>query len=145
MALSTTTVFPAGQAEVRDHRLEVIVLVTDESATVSALKKAFSLTEGLQARVCIVAVQIVPFPLPLDEPPVRMGRALRSLLPYLSDCGAEQVIQICYSRERIPALRQILPPHSLIVMGHSSSFLANWRANKWRKWLKTTGHDVIVA
>jgi hypothetical protein len=50
--------------------LNISVIFTSVSGTISALKKAGVLAESLGARITLVVPQVVPFPLPLTSPPV---------------------------------------------------------------------------
>src|SRR5258708_3410017 len=61
-----------GFAESKAHagELRVFVLHTSRQLTKACLSAVSALTSNLGARVTLLAVQIVPFPLPLDRPDV---------------------------------------------------------------------------
>src|SRR5271157_5523162 len=50
--------------------LDVTVLFTSATETAEALKTAATLAADLNARINLIGVQVVPYPLPLDRPPV---------------------------------------------------------------------------
>src|SRR5258705_12961352 len=53
--------------------LSIVVILTSLGGTVAALKKAAALAEGLGGEITLVAVQVVPYPLPLTSRPVALG------------------------------------------------------------------------
>ncbi len=55
------------------HSLEVIVLFTDIPSTLGALRFAAQLAQGLTARIRLLLIQSVPYPLPLDRPQCSMS------------------------------------------------------------------------
>src|SRR6266849_4711039 len=58
------------QRDESKHQLEVAVVFTSAAPTIAALKKAGALADRLSARINLVVPQTVPYPLPLDSPPV---------------------------------------------------------------------------
>ena len=59
----------AAPGQTSSASLEIVVLHTEPEETLSALKMAAELASGL-ARVRLLAVQVVPYPLSLNAPPV---------------------------------------------------------------------------
>jgi len=53
-----------------ESKLSVDVVFTSIEPTLAALKKAGALAGGLNARITLLVAQIVPYPLPLESPPV---------------------------------------------------------------------------
>src|ERR1700761_8634201 len=56
--------------ESEEARLNVVVIFTSVQSTVAALKKAGTLANQLNGRITLVVPQVVPYPLPLNNPPV---------------------------------------------------------------------------
>ena len=56
--------------EATEQGLSVSVIFTNESATMSALKRAAELASQLDARIRILVPQVVPYQLPIDRPEV---------------------------------------------------------------------------
>ena len=53
--------------------LNIAVIFTSVESTLAALKEAGNLANHLGARIMLVVPQVVPYPLPLDGPPVAGG------------------------------------------------------------------------
>jgi len=53
-----------------DQQLNIAVVFTSVESTLAALKEAGNLANSLGARITLVVPQVVPFPLPLETPPV---------------------------------------------------------------------------
>src|SRR5215831_10097659 len=69
--LKPTTGRPAApEADERDPSLHISVLFTSVEATLAALKRAGELAHSLGVRLTLLAPQMVPYPLPLESPPV---------------------------------------------------------------------------
>jgi hypothetical protein len=56
--------------EEADQKLNIAVVFTSVEATPAALKEAGALATSLGARITLLVPQIVPYPLPLESPPV---------------------------------------------------------------------------
>ena len=131
----------ATQTEVAQQELEIVVPFTTPFLTQAALQRAEALGAGLNAHVRLVKVQVVPFPLELDHPPVSVE--------FLSDrlgamcCHLPMMMEIHLAREVVPALNAALKPNSIVVL-----------TSKWRPWkthqeklaaeLKRAGHQVLI-
>src|SRR5579863_2454158 len=59
---------PIGQEA--DQKLNIAVVFTSVESTLLALKEAGNLANSLGARIKLVVPQVVPYPLPLETPPV---------------------------------------------------------------------------
>src|SRR5712691_11822562 len=53
-----------------DPRLNICVVFTSLAATLLALKEAGALAASLGARITLLVAQLVPYPLPLESPPM---------------------------------------------------------------------------
>jgi hypothetical protein len=131
----------ATQTEIAQQELEIVVPFTTPSLTQAALRRAEALGSGLNAHVRLVKLQVVPFPLELDHPPVSvefLGNQLASM-----SCQLATVREIYLTRELASALSAALKPNSLAVL-----------TSKWRPWktrqeklaaeLRRAGHDVLI-
>ena len=125
-------------------KLEVVVPFTDASGTLAALSLAAQLGRNLDARINLVALQTVPYGLELTRPPI----ALEWLEERLRDLALRSPIDIhvdiILSRDGKWALRQMLKPHSLVVIGGRRRW---WRTKEQRlaETLRHDGHRVISA
>lgn len=60
-----------------ESHVSVFVVFTSTRLTLNALEKAGELANNLGAKIVVVAAQIVPFPLQLDQPPVPFEFVIR--------------------------------------------------------------------
>jgi hypothetical protein len=112
--------------------LEVVVLHTTTSETLAALKTAARLADGLAARIRLLVIQVVPYPLPLNRPPAALPFTQRRFQTLAEGASIETHVDIHLVRDRDLALQSLLEPHSTIVTG-----------GKRLKKLERAGHEVI--
>src|SRR5215469_10376836 len=94
-------------------RLNVFVLFTSVEATLAALKQAGHLAAELRGRIILVALQIAPYPLPLDRPPVGIDWNERRLRVIAGESRVETIVHISPCRDGRRTLDRLLSPHSL--------------------------------
>ena len=131
-------VFASGSSRFRIH-----VLFTTFEDTRIALQRATELASGLDAEVFLIVTPIVPFPLPLDQPPtsVDFARQQIGLLADSVDRDIEGAVYLCRDPDRL--LARVLPPHAVIFIGAHG----NWPFTKSRRLARTLrrrGHQVIT-
>ncbi len=73
-----------------DSHLHVTVLVTSAERTIAALSAARNLTAGLGLRLTLLAIEEVPFRVPLDKPLVSLDFKQVQLQTFLAKSGIEQ-------------------------------------------------------
>ena len=125
-----------------DLRLPLVVVFTSGEATVLALKNAGILASRLHARVELIITQIVPYPLPLNRPPVHPNFCLRRLWALARETPVETSVRVFLCRDRLATLKEVLQPHSLIVIGGRRRWCAMEGESLARK-LRRAGHNVI--
>jgi hypothetical protein len=125
-------------------RLRIHVLYTNFRDTHIALKAAVKMSSQLESELALIVPQIVPFPLPLENPPVPLEFAserIRSLAEN-SPVDLQGYIYLC--RNPVDTLIQELPPRSLVVIGART----NWpfgKSKRLARALRRNGHEVIMA
>jgi hypothetical protein len=97
--------------------LPVVVIATSLNRTMKALEKADQLARPLRTGIEILAVQTVPYMLPLDEPPVRFGFVVRRLEEMAARVPEQTKISAYACRDRVEALKRVLNPHCPVVIG----------------------------
>jgi len=125
--------------------LEVNVIFTDLQPTAAALKFAQSFARELGARIRLQAAIDVPFPLPLDEPPVPVAflqETLRKLAPRLEGDTFDPTVHLYLCRDRLRALLQVLRPNSVVVIGGRIHWWPTAESRMARA-LRSKGHRVI--
>ena len=113
--------WPTRSAAPRSIQLPLYVLFTNPRQTRAALAHAQTLARGLDATITLLAIQQVPYPLSVSQPPISvdfLARRLRQLAPDDSTLH----IQICLCRDARTAARDLLPPGALLLIGTGSWF-----------------------
>jgi hypothetical protein len=130
-----------GIEQLAPARLELVVPFTDPDLTRAALAAADSMGTQLHAAIRLVRIQIVPFPMELNQSPVALDFLreqllhLRSTLPVLPE--------IRLAREFEPALLGALHRDSVVVL---ASKTRPWRTRteKLAAVLQQAGHKVVL-
>jgi hypothetical protein len=123
-------------------KLHIAVVFTSVESTLAALKEAGALASSLGARITLVVAQEVPYPLPLESPPVLVEFSENRFRVLASQTPVETNVQIFLCRERLDALVTALKPGSIVVVG--------WRKRWWptkdeilARQLRRAGFEVI--
>lgn len=121
--------------------LEVCVLHTRAKQTLEALRTANALAEGL-ARIRLLVLQVVPYPLPLNEPQVPLAFTKDSFRALLEDAEADACVDIRLCRDKEQMIEATFPHRSLIVIGGRRRW---WPTAEGRiaKQLERLGHQVV--
>ena len=127
-----------------DSELRVNVLFTDDEGTRTALKQAVDLASGLDAATRIIVPYIVPFPLPLNDPPVPLNFTCERIQCLAGSVGADPYVDLYLCRDRVDLLQKILPPESIIVIGARKRWFPT-RAERIARRLRKQGCDVLLA
>jgi hypothetical protein len=120
----------------------VTVISTSINGITKALEKAGELAKPIAAKIVVAAVQVVPYSLPLDRPPIPLdfvvGRceAIASRIPEIVSVS----VYLCRGLDE--AFKQIIKPDGVVVMGIRKSW---WPTpeERWARQLQRAGHDVI--
>jgi len=123
--------------------LEVIVLHTTTSATLRALRTAARLAEGLAARIRLLVLEIVPYPLPVAAPPVPLEFTHRRFRTVALETKIDTDVDIRLGRDKAQMLESALKPHSLVVMAAKTGWWPNAEKRLARR-LENLGHQVVV-
>jgi hypothetical protein len=123
--------------------LRVFVPYTSPELTKPALAHAAVLTKNLSAHITLFAVQVVPFPLPLDRPDVSPKFIERRLAATVRDAVVQAEIRIGFARDRDLGCEEILPPNSLVVMATKKRWWPT-AETKLARALARAGHSVAL-
>lgn len=124
--------------------LSLTVLFTTVAATLEALREAAQLAFQLGAQIRILAAQAVPYPLPLEKPPIDPDFRMRQFYTVCEQESIDTVIDIRLCRDALPCIHQALPPNSLVMIGTSSGMRARWRERRMIRSLRRAGHHVVT-
>lgn len=102
------------------------------------------MAENLSARITLLVPQVVPFPLPLQSPPVLLDWNERRFRVIANETPVVTTVQIYLCRDRIEALRTVLRPHSIVVVGGRKRWWPT-RESRLARYLRQRGHEVIFS
>jgi hypothetical protein len=129
--------------------LEVTVIFTGLKATTRALRSAAELASNLHGRIRLVVPQVVPFPLPLDSPPVLVRFQEERFRKLACELPVETRVEIYLCRDADDLLLERLEPHSAVVIGsRRPCWPAKWwptREKTLARKLRRKGHEVMLA
>jgi hypothetical protein len=121
--------------------LEIVVLHTTITETLQALKAAAHLAHGLSARIRLLVLEVVPYPLSLDHPTVPLPFTHRRFRTLADKAAIDTRVDIHLVRDRDATIHSLLEPHSVIVTGAKRSF---WPTSLAKR-LERAGHQVMYA
>jgi hypothetical protein len=122
--------------------LWVVIPYTTPELTSAALRHAAVCTD-LDVHVCLVDIQVVPFPCPLTQPPIDKKFSEIRLQSLLKESGVPGKVAIVYTRDWLEAFGKILEPGSLVIMATQKRWWPT-RETKLARALKKAGHQVML-
>lgn len=142
----------ASNAEITDlplagdagQRMEVNVLFTTHAGTLAALKIGVRLGSDLHTQPRVLLLYEVPYTLPIAKPAVPNGLLEHRIRELARESATEITARIILCREARRTLRQILRPHSLVVIGGKRRWWPT-KEQRWARLLRREGHEVIFA
>jgi len=126
-----------------DRQLNVAVVFTSVDSTLAALKEAGALANSLGARIRLVVPQVVPYPLPLESPPILVDFNENRFRVMASESPVETSVQVYLCRDRVETLLHMLGPSSLVVIGGRKKWWPTSEKLMARR-LRQAGHKVIL-
>jgi len=128
-------------------RLRIHVIFTNMPDTRAALFAAIDMAHEMESEIAVLVSQIVPFPLPIDNPPVPLDFASEQIrrlaeLVQTNHASLQGFIYLC--RNPLDTLLRELPARAIVVIGAR----ARWPFSKSKRLaraLRKNGHEVILA
>jgi hypothetical protein len=127
---------------IRTGVLWVVIPYTSPELTKAALRHAAACTD-LDVHVCVVDIQTVPFPAPVDDPPVNREFSERRLEDLLRGSGLPGKAAVVYTRDWLESFKKVLEPNSLIILASKKRWWPT-REVKLARALKRAGHHVML-
>jgi hypothetical protein len=123
--------------------LEVVVPYTEPVLTATVLRSIKALTAGLNARVSLIAVHTLPYPLPFVCPALAHAYLVEQLTELASCCELPVHPQVVLARDRMEGFRYALKPASTVLVGTRKH---PWRTpeEKLARDLARDGHNVAL-
>jgi len=129
-------------ADISQEFLSIVVPYTTPELTRAALRHSAA-CKDLDVRVFLVDVQVVPFPCPLDQPPINKEHTKHRLQGFLNEDGLSGDAAVLYARNWLEAFRKLLGPHSVVVLATRRRWWPT-RERKLARALKKAGHHVML-
>ncbi len=140
--LPETRSLRAREGPAADFGLPLAVVPTSPEAAVAVLKKVEALASRFQARVDLIVTEVVPYPLPLNKPPIPLSFLRSRLRALAAESVLGPTVRLILCRDRAATLMAVLKPYSLIVIGRRKSRWVITEDRLARK-LRRAGYNVI--
>jgi hypothetical protein len=125
-----------------DQKLNIAVVFTSVESTLAALKEAGNLANSLGARIKLVVPQVVPYPLPLETPPVLVEFNENRFRVLASESPVETSVQVYLCRDRFETLASALKPGSIVVLGGRKRWWPT-KDERLARQLRRAGYEVL--
>ena|SRR2546422_5345439 len=122
--------------------LWAVVPYTTPELTRAALHHA-TVCSDLDVHVSLVDVQVVPFPCPLDQPPINKEHSYRRLQDLCRESGLPGQIAVMYTRDWLEGFPRVLEPKSLVILTTDKRWWPT-REKKLARALLKAGHQVML-
>jgi hypothetical protein len=121
--------------------LDLVVPVTNPDLTRAALAAANRMGVGLNATLRLIKIQVVPFPMDINQSPVYLDFLRSQLARY--ECELPVAAEIRLARELEPALIGTLTPNSIVILATGKRL---WRTRNERlaAHLRREGYKVVM-
>ena len=126
-----------------EPKISVFVIFTSANRTLKALEKAGELAKPSGAGILVVAVQTVPYPLPLDRPPVPFESVIRRFVEMAGNFPESPKVSAYLCRDPLEALKRVLSADSTVVIGIRKRWWPTCDERLARK-LRRAGYTVIL-
>jgi len=123
--------------------IEVVVPYTEPVITAAVLSRVQALTAGLNARVSLVAVHTLPYPLPFVCPSMVHAHLVEQLVELASRCPVPVAPQVVLARDREEGFRYALKPASTVLVGTRRQLFRS-QEEKLARFLARDGHKVAL-
>ncbi len=140
--LAPATGHPEPKTGQTESRLNIAVVFTSVDSTLAALKEAGALASSLGAQITLLVPQVVPYPLPLESPPVLVEFNERRFRVIASQSPVETSVRIYLCRDPLETLTRALSTGSIVVLGERKRWWPT-REKKLARQLRRAGHEVV--
>jgi hypothetical protein len=139
--LSPSAIAPQYETTVATD-LQIVIPHRTPKQTRAALKYAAALAGGLNGRLRLIDVHVVPYGIPLDQPSVDPRHVARRLRALASESEMRVSAEVVYARDWEQGFRRSLSPGSLVVIAMKRSW---WPTSEKRfaNRLRKIGHQIV--
>ncbi len=126
-----------------ERKLNISVVFTSVKSTLEALKEAGSLASSLGARITLLVPQVVPYPLPLESPPVLVEFNENRFRVIASASLVETSVNIYLCRDKLQTLTSVLSQGAIVVLGGRRRWWWPSRDEILARELRRAGYEVL--
>src|SRR5262249_10196671 len=126
-----------------DCGLNISVIFTSARSTIAALEKAATLASGMAAQITLLVPRVVPYPLPLDSPPVLPDWNEQRFRAIAAQSPLETAVHLIYCRESLEGLRTALSLRSIVLIGCTQRWWPFTREKRLIRALRRAGYNVV--
>lgn len=123
--------------------LELVVAYTEWFLAKAVLKRVPALTAGLNAKVTLVAVHTVPYPLPFECPAAAHACLVEQVLDLASLSPVPVFPQVVLARYQDEGFRFVLKPESMVLIGARKHWFRT-AEERLARTLARAGHRVAL-
>jgi hypothetical protein len=134
---------PIAAPAAADTEVEVNLVVTTLQGASAVLGAASSLLRDLRGRIVVHLAQAIPYPLPLDAPPVSLESIHRRMIALSARWPVPIRVEVYLCRDRAETIRKVLQPGSLVMMEGRKRWWPTREQALARK-LERDGHRVVL-
>ncbi len=134
----------SGPALGSGSEFEVVVIYTAVKPTLAALRTAGGLAQGLNGCIHLLVPQVVPFPTPLEQPPVQKSFTERKFRTIAEKSAVDTRVDISLCRDWEAAVLGGLKPRSVVVIATARRWWRPTREHRLARMLRKLGHHVVV-
>jgi hypothetical protein len=124
--------------------LVMVVPYTGPETTAAALERAAVLTAGLDARVLLIAVHTLPYPVPFVCPALVHAHLVEQLMELASHSPLAVEPQVILTRDRMEGFRYALRPGSTVLIASRRHHIWPTQEEKLARALAQAGHKVAL-
>ena len=122
--------------------LWMVIPYTRPELTRAALRHS-GVCSDLDVHVRLVDIQVVPFPCPLNEPPINKEFSEHRLRELLKESQLSGEAKVLYTRDWLEAFKKVLEPGSLVILAAKKRWWPT-REEKLARSLAKAGHQVML-
>ncbi len=138
----TETLRGALERRTGSGRLSVFVPYTTDELTRTALSAAAAFATSLEAKIVLLDVHVVPFPLPVNQPDVSKDHIRRVLAMIAAESTAPVEVRLLFARDK-EIMPRYMSADSIAVVATKKRW---WRTaeEKLARFLMKAGYSVAV-
>ena len=128
--------------EVTPAVLRIVIPYTTPELTLAALRHA-GVCSDLNVHVSLVDVQVVPYPCPIDQPPINREYSSSRLRELFKESGLPGRAEVVYTRDLLEGFKRALEPGSLVIIAARRRWWPT-REERLARELLAAGHQVML-